>query len=274
MIHLRRFFQLFLMVFSVLVLCVVSAQAGPCEIPEFDPGNFSSPIDNPYFPMPARNGTAYVYEAETDDEFVLNIIFISNKTREIMGVDCTIVYDTEWVYVEDEDEWFVTETTEDWHAWDNEGNFWYFGEWTTEFEFDEDWGYEDCNHEGSWEAGEDVAGVGSVAEPGIIIPADPVPGDCYLQEYYEDEAEDMCRILSLNGDVSTEFDVFDHCLVTKEWTPLELGHVEHKYYKEGVGLVFIEELKEKTVFVELVDKYDGKPDYSDYPGLPKPSSCH
>ena len=34
---------------------------------------------------------------------------------------------------------------------------------------------------------------------------------------------------------------------------LEPGNVEHKYYTPGVGLVYIEELKEKTVNVELVE---------------------
>ena len=39
----------------------------------------------------------------------------------------------------------------------------------------------------------------------------------------------------------------------KEWTPLAPGEIEHKYYAPGVGLVFIEELKGKTVMVELVE---------------------
>ena len=39
------------------------------------------------------------------------------------------------------------------------------------------------------------------------------------------------------------------------WTPLEPGEIEHKYYAPGVGLVFIEELKGKTVEVELVNVY-------------------
>ena len=41
----------------------------------------------------------------------------------------------------------------------------------------------------------------------------------------------------------------------KEWTPLAPGEIEYKYYAPGVGLVFIEELKGKTVRVELVDVY-------------------
>lgn len=39
----------------------------------------------------------------------------------------------------------------------------------------------------------------------------------------------------------------------REWTPLATGEIEHKYYAPGVGLLFIEEIKEKTVRVELVE---------------------
>ena len=45
--------------------------------------------------------------------------------------------------------------------------------------------------------------------------------------------------------------------MTREWTPLEPGEIEHKFYcpqdgNFGPGLVFIEELKGKTVYVEYV----------------------
>jgi len=85
--------------------------------------------------------------------------------------------------------------------------------------------------------------------------ADPKPGDSYQQEYYEGEAEDMGKVLRLNARVSVEYGDYDDCIVTKEWTPLDPGVIEHKYYAPGVGLVFIEELKEKTVEVELIDIY-------------------
>ena len=45
--------------------------------------------------------------------------------------------------------------------------------------------------------------------------------------------------------------------MTREWTPLEPGEIEHKFYcpqagNFGPGLMFIEELKGKTVYVEYV----------------------
>ena len=230
------------------------AQAGPCELPEFDVANFGSPQDNNIY-FPYELDVTYEYQAETEDELVLNWIYVSNNTVSILGVDCTVVYDVEWVYVEEKNQWFKTEETEDWHAWDNFGNFWYFGEWTTEYEYDDDWNLTGQNNDGSWKAGE------FDALPGIIVPADPKVGTCFQQEYYKDEAEDLGRILRLNGEVSIELGDFEDCLVMKEWTKLEPGNIEHKYYcpDPGLGLMFIEELKEKTVFVELVDKFTGPP---------------
>jgi hypothetical protein len=203
-------------------------------------------MDNPYLPQSVI-GDTYVYEAEDEDGLIRNYIQFSTDTVMIEGVICTVVYDVEWLWVEDIGEWRILEETEDWHAWDNDGNFWYFGEWTTEFEYDDDWNPQGENNEGSWTAGDDGA------LPGIILPSDPHPGDCYQQEYYEDEAEDLGKVLRLNADVSVEFGDYGECMVMKEWTPLEPGNVEHKFYAPGEGLVFIKELKEKTVEVELVD---------------------
>jgi len=229
-------------------------QAGPCELPNFGDYKFDYPVDNPYFPREIKR--MYVYEAETEDGLIRNYIYISKKTYKIMDVDCTVIYDVEWIWVEEMDKWFKLEETEDWHAWDNDGNFWYFGEDTVEYLYDDDWKLQGTDDEGSWEAGEDGA------LPGIILPAVPIPGDCYQQEYYEGEAEDVGKVLRLNAKVSIERGDYEECMVMKEWTRLEPGNVEHKYYYPGFGLVFIEELKETTVKVELVeieDKSGGPP---------------
>ena len=50
--------------------------------------------------------------------------------------------------------------------------------------------------------------------------------------------------------------------IMKPWTALEPGNIEHKIYAPGEGLVFIKELKEKTVEVELIDiNFDDIPDF-------------
>jgi hypothetical protein len=63
----------------------------------------------------------------------------------------------------------------------------------------------------------------------------------------------MAKVLRLNARVSVPDGDFEDCLETKEWSPLEPGAIEHKFYARGVGLVLVEELKGKTVRMELVD---------------------
>lgn len=240
-------------------------QAGTCDLPVFDDANFSSPQPNDYLPIPGPTGHTYIYEAEDEDGLIRDYQYFSTDTY-VINVDgeivtANVVYDVEWLWVEDLGQWRILEYTEDWHAWDNEGNFWYLGEDTEEYIYDDDWNFLYTIPAGSWEAGVDGA------LPGIILLADPHPGDCVQQEYYEDEAEDRGKVLRLNGDVSDYCD--NDCLVTKEWTKLDPGNVEHKYYAPGVGLVYIEELKEKTVIFELVDDYSGP--FQDYPPTDTPS---
>ena len=142
----------------------------------------------------------------------------------------------------------TTEETTDWYAQDDDGNVWYCGEDTVEHMYDDEGNHIGDSTEGSWNA--NVTG----AEPGIVMLADPMPGDSYRQEFLEGVAEDMAKVLRLNAKVSIEFGDFDNCLETKEWSPLERGAIEHKYYYPGVGLVYNTELSGgKTVKVELVD---------------------
>jgi len=218
------------------------------QVPAVDPANFDNyPINNPYFPLVP--GTTYEYESEEEGELTLEHFYVTYDTLEIAGVECTVVYDWEEVYVEDLDDWFLTEETYDYHAQDVDGNVWYFGEDTVAYLYDDSWNYEGTSTEGSWRAGVDDA------TAGIVMLASPSPGVSYQQEYLEGEAEDMAKVLRLNARVSIDHDDFDNCLVTKEWSKLEPGKIEHKYYAPGIGLVYVEELKGKTVKVELVDMY-------------------
>jgi hypothetical protein len=83
----------------------------------------------------------------------------------------------------------------------------------------------------SWKAG--VNG----AKPGIVMPANPRPGESYRQEYYPPgEALDEARVVSLRGAVSVPYGSFKRALVTSELSPLE-PQTERKYYVAGVGEV-------------------------------------
>jgi hypothetical protein len=45
-------------------------------------------------------------------------------------------------------------------------------------------------------------------------------------------------LISLDESVTVPYGSFDRVLKTEEWTPLEPGYVEHKYYAPGVGQVY------------------------------------
>jgi hypothetical protein len=82
--------------------------------------------------------------------------------------------------------------------------------------------------------------------------AKPKVGAAYRQEYLAGVAEDLGKVLRLNAAVSIAVGAFEPCLETKEWSPLELGAVEHKFYcPTGGGVALIEELKGKTLRTEL-----------------------
>jgi hypothetical protein len=137
-----------------------------------------------------------------------------------MGIEAVVVVDQ--VFEDGE----LVEDTEDWFAQDAEGNVWYLGEETAEYEDGEV-----VSTEGAWEAGVDGA------LPGIVMHADPQPGQAYRQEYDEGEAEDMAEVVRLDGTVSVPFGEFTDVVVIKEWTPLEPDVVEEKYYATGIGPV-------------------------------------
>lgn len=243
MIRAKYFLISIVTTFVLLGISTTFVNAKCLEAQEPDPADFDSPQNNIYFPWDERT---YIYQADAEDELVLNTITVTSNTLDILGVECTVIHDVEYVSIDNGNTWILIEETDDWHAWDNDGNVWYFGEDTLEYVYDDDWNFLYTTDEGSWKAGDDDA------LPGILMLADPMMGECYQQEYYEGEAEDMGRVLKLNANVSIDYGDYEDCLKTKEWTPLEPGAIEHKYYAPGVGLVYIEELKEKTVEVELI----------------------
>lgn len=187
-------------------------------VPVFDPGDFVNGIDHPYLAF--TSGKTFIYSGETEDGIETIEVAVTSETKEILGVTTTVVHDQ--VYLDGE----LIEDTYDWYAQDVWGNVWYLGEDSKE--------YEDgvvVSTEGSWEAGVDGA------EAGIIMLADPRIGMQYYQEFYEDEAEDEAKVLSLKKSVDVAAGQFDGCLMTGEWTKLDPGAREFKFYAPDVGVV-------------------------------------
>jgi hypothetical protein len=184
-----------------------------------DPADFTTKIDNPYWPM--KPGSHWAYrETNLQGDVQRNDVVVTNKTRTIMGIEAVVVHDT----VKQGGE--LTEDTFDWYAQDSEGNLWYLGEDTTEYEHGKV-----KTKEGSWAAGVDGA------LPGIIVPAHPRPGLTYREEYYKGHAEDGAKVLDLTSHAKVPYGTFDNLFQTKNFSSIEPNVVEEKFYARGVGVV-------------------------------------
>ena len=203
---------------------------GQTYVPAFDAANFSNPQPNSYFPL--EPGTQTIFEGETEHVEVT----VTNDTKIIEGIRAVVV--TDQVFVEGQ----LTEDTLDWYAADNFGNVWYLGEQTAEYE-----NGQVTTTAGSWEAG--VNG----ALPGIIMLSDPKVDDEYRQEFLAGEAEDLARVQALDETVTVPFATFGQAWVTDEWTPLEPGVTERKWYAPGVGFVYQETIEGGSGSLSLVE---------------------
>jgi hypothetical protein len=202
--------------------------------PEINPDDFVGVIDNPYLAF--APGKTFLYSGETEDGTETGEVFVTFDTKVILGVTTTVVHDRVMLNGS------LIEETFDWYAQDKDGNVWYFGEDSKEFKDGVI-----VSTEGSWEAGKDGA------LPGIIMLAHPKIGTTYRQEFALDVAEDMAKVLSLKKPVSIPYGDFEDCLQTMEWTPLQPGQREFKYYAPGVGLVLEFAPRGGGTRIELID---------------------
>ena len=208
---------------------------------ELDPGQFTTEIDNPYWPM--TPGSRWVYrEADGKGEVQRVEVVVTDQTKTIMGIEARVVHDK--VTASDG---ALVENTLDWYAQDDKGNIWYLGEDTKEYE-----NSKVTSTEGSWQAGVDGA------QPGILLPARPTPGLAYRQEYYKGQAEDTAQVLSLDKRAKVPFGAFGDLLVTKDFTPLQPELLEHKFYAPGVGPVLVLTVKGGASREELL-RFDHTP---------------
>jgi hypothetical protein len=205
-----------------------AAAGSVCPIPRgseripLNPSDFTTRIDNPYWPM--RPGSRWVYR-ETDPGGTRQrvVVTVTSKTKRIAnGITARVVHD---VVTEDGE---PVEVTDDWYAQDRCGNVWYLGEDTKEYE-----NGKVVSTEGSFEAGVDGA------EPGVIMLARPRAGMRYRQEYYTGHAEDRAEVVSLTERVEVPFGYFGpgKVLMTRDLNPLQPRVLEYKFYARGVGPV-------------------------------------
>ena len=190
--------------------------SGPVDL---DPADFTTRIDNPYWPM--TPGSRWVYrETDAQGRVQHGEITVMRQTKMVAGVRARVVHDRVTRNGK------LVEDTFDWFAQDRAGNIWYLGEDTREYQ-----NGKVSSAAGSWQAGVDGA------QAGVLLPGSPRVGQEYRQEYREGEAEDAARVLSVSEQVQVPVGHFASALLTKDFTPLEPDVLEYKLYARGVGLV-------------------------------------
>lgn len=203
---------------SIEASAVETAREAPMTFaPSTDPERFVACVDNPM--MPFIPGTVWHMREDGEDGTQEVTISVLKETREIAGIEATVVHDIVTLKGE------TVEDTMDWYAQDDRGNVWYLGEDTAEYEDGEV-----VSRAGSWEAGKDGA------RAGIVMLADPRPGDTYYQEYYRGEAEDMGAVEATDASAEVPYGSYDHALRTADYAPLEPS-LERKWYATGIGVV-------------------------------------
>ena len=165
-------------------------------------------------------GSRWVYNEADPEGDKKVVVTVTDETKQIAnGIEAVVVHDVVTQNGE------PVEITDDWYAQDAEGNVWYLGEETAEYE-----NGKVVSREGSFEAGVDGA------EAGVVMPADPQPGLEYRQEYLDGEAEDFARVLGFALQVEVPVGRYDEVLQTEDVNPLgDPQQVENKFYAEGVG---------------------------------------
>jgi hypothetical protein len=200
-----------------------------------DPAEFTTQIENPYWPMPVgARWTIRVTDAEGLEQN--EVITVTDRTKRIAdGIEARVVHDV----VREGGK--PVEVTDDWYAQDSDGNIWYFGEDTVEIHDGE------RDTSGSFEAGVDGA------DAGVAMPAHPEVGLTYREEYYKGQAEDRSKVLSLDEQAEVPFGHFTDVLMTKDYTPIEPDVDELKFYAKGVGPVLAVTVSGGSEREELVD---------------------
>ena len=114
--------------------------------PVIDPASFVEGIDHPFFPMEV--GATFIFDGDEHVE-----VEVLPDTKMNMGITATVVRDRVF------EDCVLIEDTLDWYGQDAQGNVWYLGEETAEYE-----NGEVTTTAGSWEAGVDGAlpGISSV----------------------------------------------------------------------------------------------------------------
>jgi hypothetical protein len=202
-----------------------------------DPADFTTRIDNPYYPL--RPGDRKVWRETAPDGTRQKIVdHVTARTKLIAnGIRARVV-----IAKVTNRAGKLVEYTEEWFAQDRAGTVWYFGESTYKIENGK------RNTEGSFEAGVDGA------EPGVQMPAHPKAGMIFrLEGGFKSGAADHTRILSVGKEqVEVPYGHFRRVIMNRDFTPLNPKVSELWFYAKGVGGVLAIDISDGDSREELV----------------------
>jgi hypothetical protein len=204
-----------------------------------DPADVDPSSANPFVSI-AEGHTFVVRAGEEEEEIV--VVHTTEEVRDIQEIPCRVVVDVALEREVDEEDGTIDyvplEVTDDWFAQDVDGNVYYCGELSRNFE---DGLLTDLD--GSFEAGREYA------KGGLLIMAYPNIGTAHRQEFALGEAEDIVQYMDLAAYPDEENERFPcsdsgGCLMTYDFSPLEPEAAEFKYYIPGVGFVLAEAMED------------------------------
>lgn len=187
-------------------------------------GPFTLTIDNPYFPLPV--GRQLVLDGMEGSSVVHLEITVQDLTEDVAGVTTRVVEERESADGE------LVEVSRNYFAQAGDGTVCYFGEDVDIYE-----GGVIVGHDSAWRAN------GADMRPGIMMPAVPAVGVSYPQEVAPGVAEDMAAIAGIGESLTVPAGTFTETVRTDEWSPLEPGVVEGKWYVSDIGLVVDDTLR-------------------------------
>lgn len=184
------------------------------EVFAVDKANLADTGRNPYFIL--EPGYRLTFEHGKDTL----IITVLDETKVVDGVKARVVEERETEGGQ------LAEVSRNYFAIDKmTHDLYYFGEDVDVYENGKVTG-----HEGAW-----LSGVNG-ARFGLMLPANPKPGDKYYQEQAPKVAMDRAEIISLTETAKVPAGTFSKVLHTRESSALESGS-EDKWYAPDVGLI-------------------------------------
>ena len=173
--------------------------------------------------VPVPEGMRWVSTGVKDGKKSVDHYVVTQKTKDIQGVAATVVRDTLTQKGK------IVEGTWDWYAQDKQGNVWYLGERTREY---------NAARAGDQQIRQ-LAGRCQGCTP-LASSCRRIPGSArgVIQEYWPGHALDKYRIMNLTASVTVPYGTFTHNTIrTRETTALEPGIVDGKNYAKGIGQV-------------------------------------